>query len=84
VIRREDGGRTGSTERWFGTMKKLLLIGAGVVLVLIGIVWTLQGLGRISGSPMTGVTFWAFVGPVVAVAGLVVAGLGIRSEAPST
>jgi hypothetical protein len=63
-------------------MRKLLLTGAGVVLVLVGIVWTLQGLGRISGSPMTGVTLWAVVGPVVVVAGLVLAGVGLRGRTP--
>jgi hypothetical protein len=63
-------------------MKKLLLIGAGVLLVLMGIVWTLQGLGRISGSPMTGVTMWAVIGPLVVLAGLVVAGVGLRSGPP--
>jgi hypothetical protein len=65
-------------------MKKLLLIGAGVLLVLMGIVWTLQGLGRISGSPMTGVTMWAVIGPLVVLAGLAVAGVGLRSRPPAS
>jgi len=37
-----------------------------VLLVLVGLVWTFQGLGYIEGSPMTGVDFWAVVGPAVA------------------
>ncbi len=37
-----------------------------VLLVLVGAVWTFQGLGYIEGSPMTGVDFWAVVGPAVA------------------
>jgi hypothetical protein len=37
-----------------------------VLLVLVGVVWTFQGLGYIEGSPMTGVDFWAVVGPAVA------------------
>lgn len=45
----------------------------GGVLVLVGLLWTGQGLGWIGGSPMTGVTLWAVVGPVVALLGLFVA-----------
>lgn len=45
----------------------------GGVLVLVGLLWTGQGLGWIGGSPMTGVTLWAVVGPVVAIVGLLVA-----------
>ena len=29
------------------------------VMVVVGVVWTLQGLGYIEGSAMTGVEFWA-------------------------
>jgi hypothetical protein len=42
----------------------------GVLLVVVGAVWTLQGLGVIGGSAMSGVTLWAVIGPIVAVAGL--------------
>ena len=44
------------------------------VMVAAGVVWTLQGLDVLKGSVMSGVGFWAVVGP--AVAGLGVA-LGI-------
>ena len=36
------------------------------LMVLVGLVWTFQGLGYIEGSPMTGVDLWAVVGPAVA------------------
>jgi len=49
----------------------------GVVLVLIGIVWTLQGLDILGGSGMSGVGIWAVIGPFVALIGIVVA-LGAR------
>jgi hypothetical protein len=49
--------------------KDHVLIGTGLALVLVGGVWTAQGLGYLPGSVMTGVTFWAVVGPVVAIAG---------------
>jgi len=51
-------------------MNKNLRVGLGVLLVMMGLIWTTQGLGYLKGSPMTGVTFWAIVGPVVALGGL--------------
>ena len=45
---------------------RALGIALGVVLVLTGAVWTFQGLGYLEGSPMTGQTIWATVGPIVA------------------
>jgi len=51
----------------------------GVVLVLIGIVWTLQGLDILGGSGMSGVGIWAVIGPFVALIGIVVA-LGGRRK----
>lgn len=50
----------------------------GLVLVLMGAVWTAQGVGWLQGSPMTDETLWAVVGPVVAVVGGVVVVLGLR------
>ena len=48
------------------------------VLVLIGGVWTLQGLGYLAGSPMTGVATWAIIGPIVAGLGVALAIVGAR------
>jgi hypothetical protein len=59
-------------------MKKALLIGVGALIALVGIVFMLQGLGAIGGSAMSGSTFWAVAGPVIALAGLAVAGAGLR------
>jgi hypothetical protein len=42
----------------------------GALLVLTGAVWIGQGLSLISGSSMTGSTFWAIVGGVCVAAGL--------------
>lgn len=50
-------------------MKRLAALAAGALLVIVGIIWTLQGLGYLPGSVMTGVTMWAVSGPVVALAG---------------
>jgi hypothetical protein len=42
----------------------------GVVLVAVGVLWTLQGLGIVGGSVMSGSTMWAIIGPIVAVVGI--------------
>jgi len=42
----------------------------GLILVMLGVVWTLQGLGIVGGSVMSGVTLWAVIGPGVALVGL--------------
>jgi hypothetical protein len=60
-------------------MKKPLLTGLGALLVVLGTLWALQGLGYISGSPMTGATVWAIAGPLVALAGLAMIVTGLRS-----
>ncbi len=59
-------------------MKNSLLIAVGALLVIAGVVWALQGLGAIGGSVMSGVTFWAVAGPLVALAGLAMAAVGVR------
>ena len=55
-----------------------LRLALAVMLVLVGTVWTLQGVGILGGSAMSGVTLWAVVGPLVAVAGVVLAVSGRR------
>ena len=52
-------------------MKQVLLVVIGVAAAVAGIIWTLQGLGYVGGSFMSGVTVWAVIGPVVALAGIV-------------
>jgi hypothetical protein len=37
-----------------------------VIMVLVGALWTGQGLGWISGSGMSGDSTWAIVGPILA------------------
>ena len=61
-------------------MNRGLALALGVVLLLVGALWTLQGLGYVGGSPMTGVTFWAVVGPLVALLGLLLAVMGGRKR----
>jgi hypothetical protein len=59
-------------------MKNSLLIAAGALITIAGVVWGLQGLGYIGGSVMSGVTFWAVAGPLVALAGLTMTVVGVR------
>lgn len=42
----------------------------GVLLIAMGALWTLQGVGVVGGSAMTGVALWAVVGPLVLLAGI--------------
>ena len=59
-------------------MRRVVLIGTGFVLTLAGVVFTLQGVGILGGSVMSGVTFWAVAGPVIVLAGVVLAAIGLR------
>jgi hypothetical protein len=50
----------------------------GVLLLLVGLVWTGQGLGYIRGSFMTGDMKWFWIGVVLIVAGVVLGVFGLR------
>jgi hypothetical protein len=65
-------------------LKKTLLIVVGVLITVAGIVFTLQGLDLLGGSVMSGVTFWAVVGPLIALAGLGLAAGGLLSRHPAS
>ena len=43
----------------------------GVVLVLVGSIWFLQGVNVLPGSFMTGQIRWAFYGGIAVIAGLI-------------
>jgi hypothetical protein len=61
-------------------MRKTLPVTVGVLMVVVGAVWTFQGLGYLKGSPMTGVSLWAVVGPLVAGLGVALAIVGLRGS----
>jgi len=50
----------------------------GVLMVLFGVLFTLQGIGTVQGSPMSNTMTWTVLGPVIAVVGLGVAIAGWR------
>ena len=56
----------------------MVLLVVGVLLIAMGGLWFLQGIGVVGGSVMTGVTLWAIVGPVVALAGVLLVVLARR------
>ena len=51
-------------------MGKVMATVLGVLMILVGLVWTFQGLGYVGGSSMTGNSTWAVIGPAVAGLGL--------------
>ena len=53
------------------------LIGLGALMIVVGGVWTLQGVGVLPGSVMSGVAMWAILGPIVALVGVVLLVWGI-------
>jgi hypothetical protein len=55
----------------------------GVIGLLVGAVWILQGAGVLPGSFMTGQRLWLVVGIVVAVFGLALTYRGLRRPAGS-
>jgi hypothetical protein len=60
-----------------------LLLVLGLLAVVVGAVWTLQGLGQLGGSAMTGERVWAVVGPIVGAAGLALIVIGLRTRSRS-
>ena len=59
-------------------MRQIVLVVIGLVAALAGLVWTLQGLGYVGGSFMSGATMWAVIGPIVLLVGLALITLGLR------
>ena len=59
-------------------MRKPVLVTIGVIIAVLGAIFTLQGLGFIGGSAMTGSTLWAVLGPIIAIGGIVIAVFGLR------
>lgn len=49
----------------------------GAVLILVGLVWTLQGFNVLPGSAMSGSSLWATIGPIVLIVGVVLIGIGV-------
>lgn len=77
-LRSQLARRSGTSET--GRVTGFVVLTVGVVCVLVGGIWTLQGLGVIGGSFMTNSPTWLVIGLVVAVAGLAMIILGTRGR----
>ncbi|HSO93096.1 MAG TPA: hypothetical protein VLS53_01325 [Candidatus Dormibacteraeota bacterium] len=62
-------------------MKTLSLV-LGIIALITGGIWILQGVGILPGSFMSGQGMWLVIGLVVAAAGLALIYNGIRRTAP--
>jgi hypothetical protein len=62
-------------------MRKPGLIFVGAIVVLMGLIFTLQGVGLLKGSSMSDTTFWSVAGPVIMLAGFAVVAAGFRTKA---
>jgi uncharacterized membrane protein YhaH (DUF805 family) len=63
-------------------MKRWVFLAVGILLVLVGVVWTGQGAGWITGSFMTGAKLWFLIGLVCLVAGLALVVRSLRKGKP--
>ena len=61
-------------------MRSTFLVVVGVLVGLAGLLFTLQGFGAVTGSPMTGTTTWSILGPIILLIGVVVAVMGWRGR----
>ncbi|SCF30906.1 hypothetical protein [Micromonospora mirobrigensis] len=61
-------------------MKGWLTLTLGLLAVVVGAVWTVQGLGYVGGSVMTDQRIWALLGPLLVLIGLFVLWRGLRSR----
>ena len=64
-------------------MRRSLYLGLGVFLAFAGVIWTLQGLDLLGQSGgMNGQRVWAVIGPITALAGLVLIARSNRTGQP--
>jgi hypothetical protein len=54
------------------------LVALGGVMIVAGLVFALQGLDYLKGSQMSGVEFWAIVGPLIAGLGVALMIVGLQ------
>ncbi|HKM76789.1 MAG TPA: hypothetical protein VJZ32_10250 [Candidatus Bathyarchaeia archaeon] len=59
--------------------KKIALIPIGIIMMLFGSVWFLQGINILPGSFMTGSSFWAVTGGVTDIIGLMFIVIGTKN-----
>ncbi len=60
---------------------RLVLVVLGILFLLAGLVWTLQGIGILQGSFMSNNPTWMWIGGVTAFAGFGIVVLGLTRKA---
>ncbi|WP_410595876.1 hypothetical protein [Amycolatopsis sp. lyj-23] len=65
-------------------MRRWITLAAGVVLVLVGAVWVLQGIGVVTGSFMTGQKLWFLIGLVAVLVGVVLIAANFTRRKPTS
>ena len=59
-------------------MRRVIVTGLGIIVVAFGLLFSLQGFGAVSGSPMSNTTTWSVLGPLIVLIGLAIAFVGLR------
>jgi hypothetical protein len=59
-------------------MGRIIGLVVGALMIVVGVIWTLQGLDILKGSSMSGVEYWAVVGPALAGFGLALGIVALR------
>jgi hypothetical protein len=63
-------------------MNKRVMSITGILMVLVGVLWTLQGLDILGGSSMSGSMMWAVIGPITAAIGAAMTYAARRTDQP--
>jgi hypothetical protein len=75
-VRRVEFGSKGITVECM----RIAIAVLGVFVALAGLLFTLQGFGAVSGSPMSNTTTWSILGPIIALTGIALAYGGWRNR----
>ena len=59
-------------------MGRWVAVALGILMFVVGLIWTLQGLGHLGGSSMTGDDTWAVIGPAFAGLGVALAWVAVQ------
>jgi hypothetical protein len=62
---------------------RMIVVVAGALIALMGVIWALQGLGVLLGSFMSNSPTWIAIGSITAVLGFGLVLFGIRTGTPS-
>ncbi len=59
---------------------RTLVVGIGIIAILVGLVWVLQGANVLMGSVMSGSSFWLGAGILVLAVGILLSVFGVRAS----